>query len=137
MNQEEGDKIAGIWLEIHTRLCFAGYWSRRLIPGHREQSREIACFFMSPTKYNHPKYGQMASIKAGESRTFDNIHSSTEYKCQEPATQPGTLVKGVAFLCDPTTQPERQNICKHHCDSLFSISGFEEIKNKTGQKQKQ
>ena len=44
LNWEKWDKVISIWLEIQSSLCSAGYWSRRLFPGHKEQSRQIACF---------------------------------------------------------------------------------------------
>ena len=61
-NFEEGDKVISIWLEIQSWLCSAGYWSRRLVPGHKEQSRQIACCFCLfvcfcfyvTTNYNDP-----------------------------------------------------------------------------------
>ena len=52
-----GGKVVTIRLQIRSRLHLAGCRSGRRIPGHKEQSRWIACFLMSPAKYNNPKYG--------------------------------------------------------------------------------
>lgn len=31
MNQEEGDKVVSIWLEMNSRLYSTGYWSKWLV----------------------------------------------------------------------------------------------------------
>lgn len=142
MNQKEGDKVVSIWLDINSRLYSTGYGSRKLVPGYKEQSRQIYGFFFQcqvqsiiilPSR-------QCQASELRKSNTSDNIQPSTDVLM--PAAQTRLEVSGREWVFSVILDvgelhwPETENIFKCHCDSLFSTDGVGQIKKQNRTKQK-